>query len=134
MIAYSTLALIVLLPATTFAQEAARPKESLKVPTAVFAVAAAADWASTYRLLQRPEAREVNPMFGWLDNKPGPMVALGAATDAVGVAAWNKFVGKRWPKVAKVGLYAASAFRAYLAVRNHRLLKDSIREAAGARR
>lgn len=99
--------------------------QSLKVPTAVFAGAAAADWTSTYRNLRGVDGREANPTIAVCHGSErhgtcGPLttVVLGAAIDAAGVVAWNRIVGRRHPKLAAVGLYAASAFRGYLAYRN----------------
>lgn len=99
------------------------PAPSLKVPTTLFAVAASADWATTHRILSTvPGAREANPMLGITHSHPTRTVLLGAALDVAGVWATHRFVAKKHPKWAKVGLYAATAFRLALVARNMRML------------
>ncbi len=95
--------------------------QSLKLPTAAFAGAAAADWVSTAQALNHPFRREANPLLHFAGNKPLPTVAAGAAMDAAGVWAWTRFVGRNHPRLAAAGLYAAAAFRGSLALRNARL-------------
>lgn len=92
----------------------------LKLPTAVFAGAAAADWATTYHGLKHYRLREMNPMLRSLDRQPGKMVLIGGAIDVGAVAAWHYSVGRKYPRVAAAGLWTMSAFRAYLAIHNLR--------------
>ena len=92
----------------------------LRIATIAASAAAAADWASTYHALKNYQLREANPLLRGLDHKPGSMVALGAAIDAGGVMAWNMTVGRKHPKLAAAGLWAMTAFRAYLVVHNIR--------------
>lgn len=94
--------------------------QSLKLPTAVFASAAGADWASTYITNTRYGMIEQNPMINRLQDRPTLMVAAGAALDMAGVAAWNHWIGKHHSRVAALGLYAAAAGRLYLTQRNMR--------------
>jgi hypothetical protein len=104
------------LPQTPSA-ESAHP---LRVPTVVFSAAAAADWVSTYRLQQRG-GHEQNRMYSWADGRPEVIVTIGAASDVLGVWAWNRYVGRRHPRIARIGLYGASTFRIWLALHNSQL-------------
>jgi hypothetical protein len=92
----------------------------LRIATIAASAAAAADWASTYHALKNYHVHETNPLLRGLDDKPGRMVALGAAIDAGAVTAWNMTMGKKHPKLAVAGLWAMTAFRAYLTVHNIR--------------
>lgn len=103
------------LPATAFAQE-----QSLKIPTIAAGVAAAADWASTYHALKNYRVYEQNPLLRPFQESPGPMVSLGAVMDVGAVSAWNLTVGRKNHRVAVAGLWAMTAFRAYLAIHNMR--------------
>jgi peptidoglycan/LPS O-acetylase OafA/YrhL len=89
------------------------------LPTVTFAVAASADWVTTYRHM--PHAREDNPLLRWIDHKPATMVALGASLDVATVYGW-KTLTRNHRKWQAVGLYSAAAVRAFLAVRNTRRL------------
>lgn len=106
---------IIALPAGVSAQE---PR--LRVPTTVFAAAAAADWASTYHALKYYRVRESNPLIRRFDDQPAKLVAIGAAIDAGAVMAWNTTLGRKHPRLAAGGLWAAAAFRTYLAIHNLR--------------
>lgn len=92
----------------------------LRMATIAASAAAAADWASTYHALKNYQLREANPMLRGLDHRPGSMVALGAAIDAGAMTAWNMTMGRKHPKLAAAGLWAMTAFRAYLVVHNIR--------------
>jgi hypothetical protein len=101
--------------------------QSLTVPTVIFAGAAASDLATTYAGLSRDgarEYRELNPLLSITHSRPAPTVALGAATDAAGVWAWNRYVGRRHQKWAGAGLYAAAGFRLWCAGHNLRALRQ----------
>ena len=111
------LALALACPASLDAQE--RPS-GLKVPTAAFGAAAAADWATTYHGLKHYRLREMNPLLRPLDHSPGKMVLLGAAIDVGAVAGWHYAVGRNHPRLAAAGLWTMTAFRAYLAFHNIR--------------
>lgn len=91
--------------------------EHLKLPTLIFAGAAAADWASTYRNLA-PYGHEANPLLQPFHDQPVPTVIAGAALDVAAVWTWNRFIGRRHPKMAALGLYAAAGFRVWMAARN----------------
>jgi hypothetical protein len=93
--------------------------QSLKIPTAVFAIAAAGDWATTAVGLAGG-AREQNPLLKRFRRNPTSTVAAGALIDLAGVCLWNRAVGHHHPKLAVAGLYTAAAFRTYLAIHNLR--------------
>ena len=119
----AALLLLSLVAATAEAQEENR----LKIPTIAASAAAAADWASTYHALKYYHVREVNPLLRPFDSSPGSMVSLGAVMDAGAISAWNLTVGKRSPRVAAAGLWAMTAFRAYLAIHNLRNERRAVR-------
>jgi hypothetical protein len=102
-----------LLPASASADD-------LRAPTIAASVAAAADWASTYHALKHYELREANPLLRPLDRRPGRMVTVGALMDAGLVSTWNLTVGRKNERVAVAGLWAMTAFRAYLTIHNLR--------------
>ncbi len=104
-------------PQTASAQER---EPGLKLPTTVFAAAAAADWATTYHGLKYYRLRETNPLLRSFDETPAKMVLLGGAIDVGAVAAWHYGVGRNHPRLAAAGLWTMTAFRAYLAVHNLR--------------
>lgn len=89
----------------------------LRLPTLVFAGAAAADWTTTYQNLS-PRGRETNPLLGMFNNQPVPTVIAGASLDLAAAWAWNRFVGRSHPKLAAAGLYLAAGVRVLLATRN----------------
>jgi hypothetical protein len=93
---------------------------SLRYDAIAASTAAAADWASTYHALKYYNVRETNPLLRGLDDSPGRMITLGAAIDAGAISAWTMTVGREHPKIATVGLWAMTAFRAYLTVHNMR--------------
>lgn len=108
---------VLALPSAARAQERAG---GLKLPTTIFAAAAAADWATTYHGLKNYRLRETNPLLRSLDHSPGKMVLLGGAIDVGATAAWHYAMAKRHPRVAAAGLWSMAAFRTYLAVHNLR--------------
>lgn len=108
--------LTVAVPAAAAAQE----RSPLLVPTIAASAAAAADWGSTYYALANFRLREVNPVLSPLQRRPGRMISVGAALDAGLVSAWNVGMGRRHERIAIAGLWAMTAFRAYLAVHNLR--------------
>jgi hypothetical protein len=114
------LALSIVCPSALLAQEPEPVSGGLKLPTAMFATAAVADWATTYHGIKYFRLREANPVLRPLDRSPAKMVLLGGAIDIAAVSAWNYGVGRKHPKVAAAGLWTMTAFRAYLAVHNLR--------------
>ena len=104
-----------LLPTLASAQDG-----SLRAATMAASAAAAADWASTYHALRFYRVRETNPLLRPIDHKPGQLVSLGAAMDVGAITAWNMTMGRSHPKVAVAGLWAMTAFRAYLTIHNVR--------------
>ena len=111
----AVLALVCALPAAAHAQES-----RLREATIAASAAAAADWASTYHAIKFFKVRETNPLLRPLDHRPGQMVALGAAIDAGAITAWNMTMGREHPRIAVAGLWAMTAFRAYLTIHNIR--------------
>jgi hypothetical protein len=110
--------LAALLGATDAAAQELRP--SLKIPTTIASVAAAADWASTYHAMNNYHVRETNILLQPFQKSPGKLVLVGAAIDAATFTAWNTWVGPRHPKVAAAGMWAMAGFRAYLVFHNIR--------------
>ena len=113
-------------PATASAQEL-RP--SLKIPTAIASVAAAADWASTYHALTNYHVRETNILLQPSQESPGKLVIVGAAIDVASFTEWNKMLGPRHPKVAAAGMWAMAGFRTYLVLHNLRNEQKAVRRA-----
>ena len=113
----AALFVVCLLPGVAFAQEV---PSRLKLPTIVASAAAGADWASTYHALKYYQVRETNPLLQSWQQKPGKLVTMGAAIDAVTFSTWNLTMGRRHPRVAAAGLWAMAGFRAYLAINNLR--------------
>lgn len=107
------LGLSVLLPRVTSADD-------LKAPTIAASAAAAADWATTYHALKFYKVRESNPALRPFDREPAAMIALGAAMDVGLVTLWNASMGPKHERLAAVGLWSMTAFRAYLAIHNLR--------------
>ena len=102
--------------ASAFAQD--QPRPSLKIPTIVYASVAGAD-ITTSLLCRPPGCHESNPLIAWMEPQgQATMHITAAAMDAAGVWAWNRYVGRRHPKLAKVGLYVVAAVRVGVAVRN----------------
>jgi hypothetical protein len=104
-------------PQRLWAQE---PERGLKLPTTMFAAAAAADWATTYHGLKHFRLRETNPLLRPFDETPAKLVLLGGAMDVGAVAAWHYGMGRNHPRLAAAGLWSMTAFRAYLAFHNLR--------------
>ena len=111
-------------PGTASAQEL-RP--SLRVPTVIASVAAAADWASTYHAMTNYHVRETNVLLQGFHGSPFKTVAAGAAIDVATFTAWNTIIGPRHPKVAVAGMWAMAGFRAFLVVHNLRNEQRSLR-------
>lgn len=118
----AALALVCLLPAAASAQE-----DRLRLPTIMASAAAAADWASTYHALKHYKVREVNPLLQPFQKSPVSLVSMGALIDAGAFSAWNLTMGRKHQGVAVAGLWAMSAFRAYLTIHNIRNLRRAER-------
>jgi len=114
------LALAFVCPREAAAQTQDRNGPGLKLPTTLFAVAASADWATTYHGLKYYQLREANPLLRPIDHMPGKLVLLGSAIDVGALAAWHYGVGRDHPRIAAAGLWTMTAFRAYLAFHNLR--------------
>ena len=103
------------------AQESAS-QASLNLPTAIFASAAAADWATTYHGVSSGKFAEGNPTIRQWQDHPAGMVAAGAAMDVGSVLLWRRLVGRRHRKIAAAGLYAVATFRMYLTAKGVSLI------------
>jgi hypothetical protein len=112
------------LSSTASAQEL-RP--SLRIPTTIASVAAAADWASTYHAMSNYHVRETNILLQPFQKSPGKLVLVGAAIDAASFTAWNTMIGPRHPRVAAAGMWAMAGFRAFLVVHNMRNTHKALR-------
>jgi hypothetical protein len=106
---------VCLVPATAAAEPG-----SLRLPTITASAAAAADWVSTYHAVKHYKIRETNPLLSPFAHSPEQLVAAGALIDAAALTTWNLTVGKKKPRLAAAGLWAMTAFRAYLVVHNMR--------------
>lgn len=111
----AALFLVCLLPAAASAQD-----NGLRIPTIAASAAAAADWASTYHALKYYKVREVNPLLRPLDGSPSSLITVGGLIDAGAFSVWNVTVGRRNERVAAAGLWAMTAFRAFLVIHNIR--------------
>ena len=112
--------LLLVLPSPAGAQEHGGQRGRLTIPTIAASAAAAADWASTYHALKYYQVREQNPVLRPFQDSPGPMISLGGIIDAGSISAWNLTMGRKNQRVAVAGLWAMTAFRAYLAIHNMR--------------
>src|SRR5687767_12769500 len=72
-------------------------RPSLRIPTTIASVAAAADWASTYHAMSNYHVRETNIFLQPFQKSPGKLPLVGAAIDAATFAAWNDVIGPRDP-------------------------------------
>ena len=118
-----------LLGASSASAQELRPglNSSLKMPTTIASIAAAADWASTYHAMTNYHVRETNFLLRGLQDSPGKLVVAGAAIDAATFTAWNSWVAPRHPKVASAGMWAMAGFRAYLVFHNLRNEQRALR-------
>lgn len=106
---------------------AAAADTDLRLPTIAASAAAAADWATTYHALRYYKVRETNPLLRPLDRSPRTLVSLGSLMDVGLVSGWNLTMGKKNPRMAVTGLWAMTAFRAYLAIHNLRNIQQAER-------
>ena len=111
----AALFLVCLLPAVASAQD-----ERLRMPTIAASAAAAADWASTYHALKYYKVREANPILRPLDGSPLSLITVGGLIDVGAFSVWNATVGRKNERVAAAGLWAMTAFRAFLVIHNIR--------------
>jgi hypothetical protein len=129
----TTLTAVAFLAATAqlYAQE---PATSLRLPTAMYLASASADVATTV-YCQSAGCREDNPMVNWLEPRGTTiMLVAGESADLAGLWAWNRFIGRKHPKLAAIGLYAASGVRFAIAARNVREGRQQRRGNAAAAR
>ena len=111
----AALFLVCLLPAVASAQD-----DRLRIPTIAASAAAAADWASTYHALKYYKVREANPILRPLDGSPLSLITVGGLMDVGAFSVWNVTVGRKNERVAAAGLWAMTAFRAFLVIHNIR--------------
>jgi len=111
----AALLVAILIPTVASAQQA-----RLKWPTVAAGAAATADWATTYHALKFYKVREQNPVLRPFESNPGRLVAMGGMIDVAGISVWNLTMGPKHQKIAAAGLWTMTAFRAYLAIHNHR--------------
>ena len=111
--------------ATSASAQELRP--SLRMPTTIASIAAAADWASTYHAMSNYHVRETNFLLQPFQRSPGKLVAVGAAIDVGTFTAWNMVIGPRHPKVAAAGMWGMAAFRTFLVVQNLRNEQRALR-------
>ena len=117
------LLVVLLMPEVPVSAQEITDQPSLKVPTIVFATAAAGDWASTYHGVSHLEFAEGNPLINRWQNHPALMVTAGTALDVGSLVLWNRYVGRHHPKLAAVGLYVAAGFRTYLCLKGIKLIE-----------
>ena len=82
----------------------------------MFEAAAAIDWGTTIHSLVFHRGRENNPLINWAPTT-ATTVALGAAIDLAGLAAWQRMT-RDHPRLSAAGLYISTAMRVYVAARN----------------
>jgi hypothetical protein len=100
---------------------AADDPPSLRRAITVYAFAAAADKATTvYGLHVCATCVESNPLYSWSGND-ATTIAVSTAVDIASIWAWQRFVGRKYPRLATIGLYGWSGVRVGLAVHNVRL-------------
>src|SRR5579872_1537850 len=102
------------------AQTPLSPPDELKLPTLTWTAAVAADWMTTYHFTTeyRDLLHETNPLIRGLDTHPAWLVTAGASIDAATGWAAYQFLGRRHPRLMKVALYGAAAYRGYLTAYN----------------
>jgi hypothetical protein len=116
-----------LVPGLNSTASAQELRPSLRIPTTIASVAAAADWASTYHAMSNYHVRETNILLQPFQKSPGKLVLVGAAIDAASFTAWNKMIAPRHPRVAATGMWAMAGFRAFLVVHNMRNTQKALR-------
>ena len=82
----------------------------------MFETAAAVDWATTVHSLAFHHGRENNPLINWAPTT-ATTIAVGAAIDLAGLAAWQRMT-RDHPRLSAAGLYASTALRVFVAGRN----------------
>jgi hypothetical protein len=87
----------------------------------------AADWITTYRFSSQygDLLHETNPLIRGLDHHPVWLVTAGTAIDAATAWAAYRFIGRDHPKLLKVALYGAAAYRSYLATYNITMMREA---------
>lgn len=102
-------------------------RPSLRIPTTIASITAAADWASTYHAMSNYHVRETNILLQPWQKSPGKLVIIGAAIDAASFTAWNSVIGPRHPRIAATGMWAMAGFRAFLVFHNLRNTQKALR-------
>ena len=121
-------------PETVPSTQPAAMDHGLKLPAILWASAVAADQITTYHFSSGygDVLHERNPLINGLDGHPSWLVAAGAAIDAATAVAAYRLLGRSHPRLLKVALYGAAAYRAYLAAYNIQQMRraQQIRPAA----
>jgi len=99
----------------------------LKLPTVIWATAAATDWATTYRFSRgyHDLLHETNPLIRGFDSHPAWLVTTGAAIDVGTWWAGHRIIGRSHPRWMAAALYGGAAFRVYLAAYNMRMMREA---------
>jgi hypothetical protein len=98
---------------------AAPPFQALKLPTLLWASGVAADQLTTYEFSSR------YGLIRGLDRHPALLVTAGTAVDAATAWAPYRVLGRRHPRLLKVALYGAAAYRSYLAAYNVEMMRQA---------
>ena len=114
----AALLVAILIPTRVSAQDLQQSR--LRWPTIAAGATATADWATTYHALKFYKVQEQNPVLKPFQSTPGRLVTMGGMIDVAGISAWNLTMGPKHQKIAAAGLWTMTAFRAYLAIHNHR--------------
>lgn len=115
--------LLVAIP--SLCRAADEPPPSLRRAITVYSFAVAADKATTvYGLNTRADGVETNPLYSWSDND-AITIAVSTAVDIASIWAWQRYVGRKYPKLAKLGFYGWGSVRVGLAIHNLRLVHRS---------
>jgi hypothetical protein len=98
-----------------------------KTPALLWASSVAADWITTYRFSSQygDLLHETNPLLRGLDRHPVWLVTAGTAIDATTAWAAYRFIGPNHPRLLRLMLYGATAYRSYLAAYNITMMRDA---------
>jgi hypothetical protein len=99
----------------------------LKIPLIAWTAGVAADQITTYRFSSQygDLLHEQNPLIHGLDQHPALLVAAGTAIDAATGLVAYRLLGRRHPRLAKIALYAAAAYRTHLALSNLQMMRQA---------
>lgn len=116
--ALTLLALLIALPAK------AQENHPLRAAVVFYTATATADTVSTvYGLHTCKACEEKNPLYSWGGKTTVPL-ALGIGVDVLTVWTCEKFLARKHPKFATIGLYVFGSLRLYTAAANVRLAQN----------